>query len=210
MIKELVHFLMFPTQVAGYRGMSFSSFFKFLLLKFALAIPFVLILVLAGADELDHKLDDDVFDNPWLFTFFLVCLAPLLEELVFRLHLDLKKSHILWGLGMSLLTFRDIWVPFALTFIYLLYLLISVYTKKPPEMKWVILISSVWFGILHLANYSDLDYGRYFYLIPFLIGSQVCGGLVLSFIRLNYGMKWAILIHATFNAILFLPTLFVE
>lgn len=209
MINKIFRFLRYPSSSETFQKMSLSLFFRFLLLKFAIAIPFLFILFLIGADEFEHALSMEE-ENLVVFGIFVVALAPLIEESIFRLHLDLKRSNVIWSLVLLFLTFRDNWVPFALTFLYLAFLLFAVLWKKTPELKWVIFSSAVLFGLAHMANYSDFDYGRYFYLVPFLIGSQVCGGFVLSYIRLNYGMKWAILNHASFNAILFLPIFFLE
>jgi len=210
MINKVVRFLRYPSLTETFQQMSLSLFFRFLLLKFAIAIPFLFIIVLVGADEFEHALSLEEDENLLVFGIFGVVLAPLIEESIFRLHLDLKRSNVIWSLVLSFLTFRNNWVPFALTFLYLVFLLFAVLRKKTPKLKWVIFSSAVLFGLAHMANYPDFDYGRYFYLIPFLVGSQVCGGLVLSYIRLNFGMKWAIFNHVSFNAILFLPAFFLE
>lgn len=210
MMNEVVRFLRFPSYSQTLQKMSLSLFFRFLLLKFAIAIPFLFTLFLIGADEFDHALSMEEDENLVVFGIFGVVLAPLIEESIYRLHLDLKRSNVFWSLILSFLTFRDNWVPFALTFLYLSILLFYVLRKKTPELKWVIFSSAVLFGLAHMANYPDFDYGSFFYLIPFLIGSQACGGMVLSYIRLNHGMKWAILNHAAFNTILFLPIFFLE
>lgn len=210
MIKEVVRFLWCPSPTETFQQMSFGGFFRLLILKFALALPFIFLFTVIEVDQFDHAFSFEEDENKMVLGFFVVLFAPLLEESIFRLHLNLKKSNILWGLGLSFLIFRENWVPFALTFLYLAFLLFAVLRKKTPELKWVIFISAVLFGLVHMANYSEFDYGKYFYLIPILIGSQVVGGLLLGYVRLNYGMKWAILNHASFNAILFLPTLFLE
>ncbi|MCH7409775.1 hypothetical protein MM239_10250 [Belliella sp. DSM 111904] len=59
-----------------------------------------------------------------------------------------------------------------------------------------------------MGNYVDFDYGMYFYLIPLMVGAQFLIGLVLSYIRLNYGINWAIIFHGVYNAIFILPAVY--
>jgi hypothetical protein len=208
MIKELIQFLRYPYHVENQMVMSFNRFFRLLILKFGFAIPFIIVMIFIDADEFDHAFDDDEFT--WLFGLYVICIAPLIEEVIFRLPLDLKKSHILWSIALSVLIIRDNWEPFLLVILFLAFLLFTAMIKKHPNLKWVILISSALFGFSHMVNYSDFDYGQYFYLIPVLIGSQALGGLIAAYIRLTYGMKWAILNHASFNGVLILPLLLLE
>ncbi len=139
-----------------------------------------------------------------------IVVAPLFEETIFRLHLDLKKPYIWWGLGLSLLIVISDWFVGLALMIYLLYLLIMLHEKSPPNLKMVVYISAAFFALIHLGNYTKFDILSHFYLIPFLVGSQFVGGLILSYIRLNHGIKWSILYHGVFNAVLIIPMLFME
>ncbi|EIM75841.1 abortive infection protein [Nitritalea halalkaliphila LW7] len=76
---------------------------------------------------------------------------------------------------------------------------------NPPSLKGVIWISSGLFALVHIGNFGGVDWGQYFYLIPFLVLAQFLVGLVLSFIRLQHGMLWAMLFHGTYNACLVIP-----
>jgi len=73
--------------------------------------------------------------------------------------------------------------------------------KNLASLKLVAYSSAIIFGLVHLSNFTSLDYTTQFYLIPLLIGAQAFVGLVISFIRLRYGMKWAIIYHGVYNGI---------
>lgn len=79
-----------------------------------------------------------------------------------------------------------------------------------PNLTYVFWISAGFFAMIHMGNFIDFDYGKYFYWVPFMVGAQFMVGLVLSYIRLNHGMKWAIIFHGTYNAILTLPAIYLE
>lgn len=40
-----------------------------------------------------------------------------------------------------------------------------------------------------------------------LVAAQFFLGLVLSYIRLNHGIKWAIVFHEVYNAVLIIPVI---
>jgi len=122
--------------------------------------------------------------------------------------LDLKKSHIWWSLGLSVLLISEIWYPAVLLMLYLIFLQIRVSQNNPPSQKIVVYVSAVLFALIHMVNFKEFDYSQYFYWVPFLVGIQFWIGLVLSYIRLNHGMKWAIAFHAVYNAVLVIPAVY--
>jgi hypothetical protein len=77
-----------------------------------------------------------------------------------------------------------------------------------PDLKFVVYCSSALFALVHMTNFTEFDYGKYFYLVPFLVAAQFVVGLVLSYIRLNHGMKWAIIFHGVYNAVLIIPAVY--
>lgn len=205
---NLKNFLSIPYQVESYKTIKRSEFISLLLITFAIIIPYALILEAAGMDQFDHKMEDLLKNNKWLIAGLAVVVAPLLEEPIYRLHLDFKKSSIWWGIGLSLLLISEVWVPVALLWIWLFFLLFMVSKGNKPNLKLTIFISSALFAIVHLGNFTDFDYATYFYWVPFIVGAQFLIGLVLSYIRLNYGIKWAIVFHAVYNATLIIPAVY--
>ncbi|ERM83192.1 CAAX amino terminal protease [Rhodonellum psychrophilum GCM71 = DSM 17998] len=205
---KLKSFLKSPYHKESYENIRGKEFFFLLLITFAIVIPYAFILDLAGMDQFDHKLEFLLKKNKWLVAVLAIVIAPLLEEPIYRLHLDFKKSSIWWGLGLSLLLISEVWIPVALLWIWLFFLLYKVNKGEMPNLKYSIFISSVLFGLVHLMNFTDFDYAQYFYWVPFMVGAQCLIGLVLSYVRLNYGMKWGIIFHGVYNAILIIPAVY--
>ncbi|MEC3879700.1 CPBP family intramembrane glutamic endopeptidase [Parapedobacter sp. 10938] len=72
-------------------------------------------------------------------------------------------------------------------------------------LKVAMYISSVFFGLYHLSNYANQEV-LFYALAPIIVGSQLLGGFLLAYLRLKYGLRWAILLHAVFNALFTIPT----
>lgn len=207
-LEKLMSFLKAPYRATSYNNLKAIDFFYLLLITLAVVIPYALILEWAGMDQFDHKILEILEKNKWLVAVLVIIFAPILEEPVYRLHLDLKKSSILWSLGLSLLLINSIWYPLAIFWIYLIYLYVKVNQGQSPNLKFVVYFSSAMFALVHMGNFIDFDYGKYFYVVPLLVAAQFVIGLVLSYIRLNHGMKWAIIFHAVYNAVLIIPAIY--
>jgi hypothetical protein len=61
------------------------------------------------------------------------------------------------------------------------------------------------FALIHLSNFPDLR--ELWIIAPLLISPQFSLGLFLGFIRVRFGLAYAILFHAVYNGILLGPTL---
>lgn len=204
---KLLDFLKNPEKAPAYQPMKFLEFFGLLILAIIVVVPYAYILELMELDQFENVLEDILKEFKWLVAIFAIIIAPLVEEPIFRLHLDLKKSSIWWSMILSLLFAMAIWFP--IIFIgYMIFLLIRVSSDNPPSLKFVVYFSAAFFGLVHITNFKDFDYGQYFYYIPFLVAIQFWIGLVLSYIRLNHGMKWAILFHGVYNTIFILPAIY--
>jgi peptidoglycan/LPS O-acetylase OafA/YrhL len=93
-------------------------------------------------------------------------------------------------------------------YIYLIYLFVKVNQGQEPNLKFVVYFSAAMFALVHMGNFTEFDYGKYFYWVPLLVAAQFVIGLVLSYIRLNHGMKWAIVFHGVYNAVLIIPAIY--
>jgi hypothetical protein len=209
-LVKLLSFLKAPYRAASYANLKAIDLFYLLLITLAVVIPipYAFIFEWAGMDQFDHKIMEILEKNKWLVAVLAIFFAPILEEPVYRLHLDLKKSSILWSLGLSLLLINSIWYPLALFWMYLIYLYVKVNQGQTPNLKFVVYFSSAMFALVHMGNFTDFDYGNYFYLVPLLVAAQFVIGLVLSYIRLNHGMKWAMIFHGLYNAVVFIPAIY--
>lgn len=77
------------------------------------------------------------------------------------------------------------------------------YYKK--NFRFIFYFASVLFALIHLLNFKGL--GQIWYLSPLLVAPQFILGLVLAYARMNYGLKWAIIIHFMHNALITAPAI---
>jgi hypothetical protein len=144
--------------------------------------------------------------------------APLLEETVFRLPLSFKKTHIITGLSLAAFLFiglipgvktfdRHIGIGFAYLFKILIAILVLLIAKSfiPTNIQWsknkkmkLIIVSIFLFGLLHISNYSPIQWpiiGIYlFYIIP-----QLLSGWGMTYLRCKYGFIWGLGLHCLIN-----------
>jgi membrane protease YdiL (CAAX protease family) len=75
--------------------------------------------------------------------------------------------------------------------------------KKSTFFKIAFYISVLLFGLIHIANYPDIE--GFYWLIPILVAPQISAGIFLGFIRTKLGLVWSMLLHALHNLILIGP-----
>lgn|SRR5690606_15421446 len=207
-ISDLLLFVKEPHINTTVTPLSVSNFFTLLLMTFALVIPYALLLNWVGVGQFDNVMEELLRDQKYLVVLLAVVLAPILEETIFRYHLNLTPKAIWWGLALSLLMFSQMWGIAVLLLLYLTFLLFKVLKGQKPPLHLVVYVSAFFFGIVHLGNYIDFDFVANLYWIPLLVGVQFALGLLLSFIRLHFGLANAMLFHASYNAVLVLPVVF--
>lgn len=198
-ILELRKFLYLPEQPEKFHPMSLVDFLKLFIITLLFVAPYSALIYVLGLYELQNEAIDLLEENLTVFLILAIIFAPIIEEPIFRLHLDLTKKSMLLSLGVSIFLVFDFWIATAALWIYLIWLFVSVSRNNPPSLKLVVYSSAILFGLIHLSNFTSLDYTTQFYLIPLLIGEQVIMGLLFSFIRLRYGMKWAMIYHGLYN-----------
>ena len=120
-VENLLSFLKAPYRAETYSDIKISDFIFLLLITILIVVPYAFVLELAGMDQFDHIMMELLEKNKWLLAIIAIFLAPLIEEPIFRLHLDLKKSSIWWGLGLSLFMISEIWYPVVLLWGYLIF-----------------------------------------------------------------------------------------
>lgn len=205
---KLFFFLKAPYIPETYSPIKPKVFFGLMGLTLLIIIPYALILESAGIDQFDNMIEQMLKDNKWLVAILAIFLAPILEEPIFRLHLDLKRSSIWWSVGLAVILLAQIWWLILVFWVYLFYLMYNISKGNTPNLRFVIWTSSAFFGMIHMGNYTDFDYSSHFYWVPFMVGAQFVVGLVLSYIRLNHGMKWAMIFHGVYNAVLIIPAVY--
>ena len=148
----------------------------------------------------------------------IICLiGPLLEELVFRLPLSLKKIHIAIALAVAILFFSG--KLYTLTgvdwqLIFRLFAAVSAFCltmKFGPDNLHLIdnkyktiidIVSICLFGFMHISNYKPIQWPIIF-LYPIYTIPQLCLGWGLTYIRLKNGFIWCVLLHCLVNLLYF-------
>lgn len=161
----------------------------------------------------------DVGDSTTLSFFFsAVLIAPVLEEAIFRAGLrSATVSLAIQPILISLLLNQ--WqVALALTVIVVAGLLVDRYRQRDlgAAQRFALTMARgraflrryhymVWgyalaFGLSHIFNFAvDAGSGWLALLIVFAVVSQAFGGLLLSYLRLRYGLLSAMAFHGAFN-----------
>ncbi|HEY7321188.1 MAG TPA: CPBP family glutamic-type intramembrane protease [Candidatus Binatia bacterium] len=157
----------------------------------------------------------------------LVLLAPIAEELIWRLPLKYSEINLtisvllvvlfvvrrlLLKLGIFCLATRWLW---SAVFALLVAAVVRVLLRTEPikrftsriwldHFKSVVYISSFAFGLFHLTNYRFSSFtSETLVLAPLLVLPQIIGGFILAFTRMRLGMIWCIMLHAATNFLAF-------
>tara|TARA_B100000941_G_C28367456_1_gene480282 strand:+ start:67 stop:717 length:651 start_codon:yes stop_codon:yes gene_type:complete len=167
---------------------------------FIIQIPPLLVLsaLLSGLEILGLWEDDmhrlqKIFREmkPGLIFFFAVIIAPLFEEIMFRLILKFRSNFlILWPLQLLIFlqinnkinllkTIRNFWKKFY---------------------GWIFYLISIAFGFMHILNFEPSL--NIYLLAPVLVAPQILIGINLGYLRIRFGLIWSILFHAFYNGIL--------
>lgn len=78
-----------------------------------------------------------------------------------------------------------------------------VFFKKSRYFKIVFYLFTAIFAFYHITNF-ELN-ATILWLSPILVAPQLSVGLLLGFIRVRFGLLWAMLLHASYNLILVGP-----
>ena len=157
----------------------------------------------------------DIFKYGFLLAmFFGVVFAPISEELLFRWQLRKPKWSILFVLiSLEVVAWTFTKNDYALFFTAIGLLLIGLTTvlvmsklnrlKKVKVFRtyyvFLFYYTAILFGYVHITNAKGLTLADPTFI--FYIGSQIFGGLTMGYLRVKYGLKYGILLHATFNLI---------
>lgn len=231
-IPDFLNFVQHPYIPLTTKKFNRLAIFQWVLL---LAVEFILIITIAFIllEPYSNYLsieEPQIFEDDWpLWQIFLLVsiAAPLLEETIFRGWLrGTKRAFLITLLIVSIsLSLSIISLYFSehrligftvLSFITLIlasYITyrsrhdnapISTYSKIFP---FAFYLSAITFGIIHITNY---EHENMWQLLPMII-PQTIGGLVLGYVRLNFGLFSSMVMHATSNGILVaIITLFPE
>lgn len=144
--------------------------------------------------------------SPFIILFLTIIIAPLLEEIAFRLWTASNGlASVVSYIGLIFFThafFKLIWLTILVIIIigYALFFL----KKDKIRLTSLIVLTSVIFGFIHWANFNN---GNSSFLgVLSLVGF----GMILSYIGLRFGFKYSVLAHSLNNCFAILPMLFLS
>lgn len=194
-------------------------YFFVILLGFTINIA----LSLVNFQDQDHAVVDFVSTaSPMVVIIVSAILAPLMEEITFRLGLKFSLRRLALSLsfgvvmlaGMIFTSFiAEIGVllgAYVILFfvIYQILKYISAVTIDNIYKKHFGLLfyfSAVTFGLIHIQNYTDLS--KSWFLLPLLILPQLLAGLIFGYVRVKLGFTYALFTHIFYNSLTLFPVL---
>ena len=179
--------------------------------------------------ELDLKkysqdaLFEMIKDNKLKAFFAMVVSAPVIEEFMFRTLLKPSKNDLTlfcssWSLfliGLIMPIHQEWYYKYCISLSIFLLLFIIYYKTIPThtfkkigtyltqKQIWVLQITAVVFGFLHIFNYVDsfmIDNVLFLMIVPRIIAGHIFGRIKIE----NKHIIWPILLHAMNNGVVFL------
>ncbi len=150
-----------------------------------------------------------------LVTFF----GPLVEEIAFRLALTTNKLAIISSLSTLVFFLSGPVFYIDDTLAYLVRVVSSglfgvvVYWFIHPEnteaffkrhQNYLLVITSTLFAGVHISNFHPIQY-EIIFLYPIYVLPQFFMGLILGWLRIQYGFLWAVLFHVLVNGLFTWP-----
>ncbi len=192
-------------------------YFIFLLINFSIIIVVTIVYNKMGVDPgqlTKFAGDRSLFmDRPLWYITQILFIAPVVEEIIFRLELSFKRQTVaLWAglLPVSIVGYlldSENWMLMAGMLLTggVLYWLVMRYTTDEQWAQWrsrylhpAIWLSALAFCLLHL-RFTFLTWC----LLPYCLAIILRPGLVgciLTYVRVNLGYWWGVLFHAANNA----------
>lgn len=156
------------------------------------------------------------------YSYVIIAIAiPLIEEIIFRLPLNLKKSCLAISLSFLYLRFSGNFLTHILNLTKtedlikisitgIIFLLIMVIVKqdklnhlKREHYKFIFYFIAVGFGLIHILNFHIINYYLLFFY-PIFVLPQIFMGVIIGNIRIKYGFIWGWALHCLINSTSFL------
>ena len=152
----------------------------------------------------------------WKAAFYVCLIGPLLEEIVFRLPLSLKKKHIAIAFAaaaflFSGFLFRNITaqlinIGIRLSISVTIYFICIFLTPNNLSIidhrfrKQLIILSMCLFGLMHVGNYSPIQW-QLIWLYPIYVIPQLLMGWGITYLRFKNGFWWGFALHCIINSV---------
>lgn len=148
--------------------------------------------------------------------YYIIIVAPIIEEIIFRLPLTLKKQHIIIGLSfLGILLIKNVFLKFnELKFISALYFCLFVaavtvaikfvnqsFLDKIKDNYYPIYFYSfcIIFGLFHIINFVKIVPANLLIFAPIFTLPQITIGYFAGYNRLTNGFLWGVLLHILYN-----------
>ncbi len=121
----------------------------------------------------------------------------------------------LFGLDMGDHAIEEMWDTYSLPMVVFLGVLVApffeellfrgtmVFFKDSSNFKYIFYGLTLLFGYIHISNFEITT--TTLLLSPLLVAPQIAVGGLFGFIRVRFGLIWALLLHSTYNFVLFIP-----
>lgn len=80
--------------------------------------------------------------------------------------------------------------------------------RKKRRFSWFFYVFTLIFGFYHITNFEMRP--TILLLSPVLVAPQLVAGIILGYVRIRFGLLWAIALHACYNLILVGPVILVK
>jgi len=148
--------------------------------------------------------------------YYIIIVGPLIEELIFRLPLQISERSISFSFGAILYLFFGFGLIhfnfyavnsylILLLFIVLLPIVVTTFIKRYQLLKFItkhyilyFYIIAILFAFMHIPNFKPFNY-KIFYLYPIFVLPQFISGLSLGYARNKFGIQYSWLFHAFLN-----------
>jgi len=231
-IESLLQYVQYPTRAVHITkipfGQKVETMLKFLSINLIVQIVLssITTFILFSVDSqlgstTTNELTDFVQSNSYIYILLIGGIAlPFFEEIGFRLPLFFHPVSL--GIALSYILILSFSVFFQQTpsnpFFTLLMIGISLfiggigifvfYQKRASielfwkkHFRWIYYGFAILFGLLHISNFSSASLWV-FCLTPLLVLPQFLSGLVIGYIRMQFGFFWGFTFHAVWNSAL--------
>ena len=211
MLIEIINYSRKP-RIKPLQRISFVDFIKF-------AIKSILLIVILSVPSSSVikllNLNDKLGSFPQELILVPILVAPIYEEIIFRILLRVTKLNIVLFfvtifalIGYCLFIQNYFWLIFLgiITLGWSIYIVLN-QLKIKINFKYVFYISVSIFALMHMGNFDGFKLWM-FALAPIVVIPQFIMGLLFSYLRMNNGFVYAICLHAFINLIFLLPLWF--
>ena len=202
-------FLRNPTYNETVEKFNLKNFLSLFFLYFIISIPVgAILLFLFNALNFDHKAMNLSIHEKIIYG---ILISPVIEEFLFRLILVFNKKNLIIlinTVAILLIIFiikGDIIKEALFLFLLIIFLTIYLNTDKCSHFfrnyfKSFFFLIAALFALLHLFNFMGISESNLIFM-PLFVIPQFVLGLVLGYIRITYGLLYAILFHLLVNCV---------